>query len=216
MVELEPDFETMTEGQQCDYMGGFNHPFLCPECGYSVIADTDMHNDGFEDDLIFEVVHNLEEKEAIELKKSHKNAKENEIRGNFNEYLARKYYENKGFTCIKLVQYISSKHTLNEKEIVESCLDYQHQEPWRIIKEYVTESGSVAGLPDFLVMNNGSFFFLECKSKLDGLKEKQIECICMLLGCGIKVKVFCTKIDLPSVNYSETEIYDFDLDLAES
>ena len=56
LEELEEDPSGMTEGQQANYEMGFDRPFMCPNCGCTVLMDSDDVYIDEIDDLLEELI----------------------------------------------------------------------------------------------------------------------------------------------------------------
>ena len=224
MVELEVDYESMTDGQEADYMAGFNHPFMCPKCGAQDLCDTEhcfCDFDEDEDECVdeeYELHKNLPgmrirqvNSEKINLLPRCKQAKNFIVQGEWNEYLARKYYEAQGFECIKMVQFRGKRWALNAEEVIETCYRYEQPELAKFICAITNFGKDVSGLPDFLVMGYNKSFFVECKGDVSQVRKNQHEAIQRLLRAGIKVEVFCTHVKI-DVSWDESNIFDLRLD----
>ncbi|MEK6967531.1 MAG: hypothetical protein AABX51_02790 [Nanoarchaeota archaeon] len=80
---------------------------------------------------------------------------------------------------------------------------------WFFLKEIAKES--VAGLPDFLVINSTNAFFVESKSKLDGIKPIQKEIHARIKERGFDVEIFCLPIDQILISYGKGRRYHAEL-----
>ncbi len=212
MDKLEEDYESMTEGQMADYDAGLWGTFWCPSCKISKVIegqfsqiDISDEDEYFEEPTFLKLVN--EKQEFIVLKPREKLAKENIIRGDFNEYLARKCYEFKEYTVIKLVNQVSlsgglGENIFNEKELKKYC---EINKLKRLYKFLISQP--IAGLPDFICIKNREFFFVECKCNPEKFKETQIERFQSFRKKKYPIKIFCTTIDL-LLNYKKSIISD--------
>ena len=215
MEELEEDYESMTEGQMADYDAGLWRTFWCPLCKISEFIEEPfsfhtIHDEDkcFEmsDRILLDFQLNIEHEEAIALRPRDKHAKENIIRGDFNEYLARKSYESKGYTVIKLVNQIPkgnnvASYEFNDNEIHAYCNFSKLKGLYKFLKNQ-----PVAGVSDFLCIKNKEFFFIECKCNPNKLKPTQINFIKKCKKEKYLIKIFSTPIDLV-INYNPSSVY---------
>jgi hypothetical protein len=152
--------------------------------------------------------------EKIELSQKELQFKINEIRGDFNEYLARKYYEKLGYKLIKLV--ITNKtsngvweHIINKNEIeyIFNLMLGNGIVCKRLKKRLLKHQ--TQGLPDFFCVNQKNykdFFFLECKADEKNIRPEQMDEFDNLLSSNnCKIKLFITKVKL-GLDYDDTFI----------
>lgn len=49
LEETEESLDSMTDGQQADYLAGFNHLFYCVDCNFSTVKDIEVEDSNFAD-----------------------------------------------------------------------------------------------------------------------------------------------------------------------
>jgi len=212
MEECEEDYESMSEGQMADYDAGLWRTYWCPSCKVATVIEGQfstpyMFEEDEELEELKEIELQVEKEELVILRPKEKLAKDNVIRGDYNEYLARKLFTRKGFNMIKLVEQKHTAeglgyHSLNEIEILQYCQRFNQEE----LCEYLCKT-PIAGLPDFLCIDESQFFFVECKCNPKKMKESQKEKIKELRQLGYEVKIFSTPIKSIDISYDRTIIY---------
>jgi hypothetical protein len=167
----------------------------------------------------------FERQKSFTLTESEKNVKLNIMRGDFNEYVARKYFKSQKCEVVKTVIACPRTKKLLVNEYVLSTLKLFKQKKianylWKLQQSGLSQSktkknNTLAGLPDLFCWLPGSelFFFVECKAVLDEerFNEDQKRTIKELLKLGSVVKVFCTQVKI-SLSTKPTEIYELKLE----
>ncbi|MBI2657291.1 hypothetical protein HYX08_01200 [Candidatus Woesearchaeota archaeon] len=212
----EEDYESMSEGQLADYDAGLWRTYLCPNCKVADIIEgqfpccDELDEGEFEDYLgsNHQFILNILSSENISLKPREKLAKDNIIRGDYNEYLAKKYFSGKGYQIVKLVNQVptangSGIHIFNDEEIKNICFLNKIRKVYNVLKKM-----PISGLPDFLLVKEKEYSFLECKCDPSKLKETQNETFGNLIKKKQKIKIFSTPITKLEIQFGESSIYD--------
>lgn len=163
----------------------------------------------------------LKTKTIVELSNRQKNAKLNNIKGDFTEYLAKKHYTKEGYSIAKIIHHLSHAEDkentsggseFNEIGIQKVCLRNNDNmklfgKVSDLIKITPKQGISYTGMPDFFCANEKDAFFVECKQDLKNFKKGQEQKYADILNAGFRVEVFCTPSTIDAT-HSTTEIFE--------
>lgn len=208
MDELEPDYETLSEGQQAEYDAGFRKYYGCPKCNTVGIFE----GDGLDADPIDDVddengmpkvssLWTLSDCSTPNIESQDLHAKYNLVRGDISEYLVRKKYEQVGYIVVKVIIQPNREHLLNKKELGPICNAFKNKKLYDFLKKQ-----EISGLPDFLCINMKKAFFVESKPRIEKVKEHQQRVFEKFKLNGYAVFVCCTPIKL-DVTFDTQEVY---------
>ncbi|MDO8428715.1 MAG: hypothetical protein Q7S92_05880 [Candidatus Diapherotrites archaeon] len=165
---------------------------LCGPCRRDSEVDWDCDDEDFEINLS-----KLKKINNLKLTDNELHAKKNCMRGDFIEYLARKYYEKKGYHVVKLIlQGGPSINIYNAKGVFNACNFVLRPDFAKELENIFSEE--VAGAPDFICINKDEIKFVECKSDSDPEKFKstQKEGFSSLLSQKYCIEIFSGKAEI--------------------
>ena len=136
----------------------------------------------------------------MKLKKKELLAKTNQLKGEFNEYLAKKYYQNQGYRVIKSVR---NEYPFGWKLNIAELETFL---PSNVSKFLIGSfSDDLKGLPDFICYKEEDLIFVECKSSEENVRVEQWEKLTLLAALGFDVRLWITKVQL-ECSHSNTEV----------
>lgn len=200
---------------KCKLSSEFWEASRCPVCKIGVISKHQSKKEEIvrksEKQKKYKLVIEDGEEKAIDIERKYQHAKINQIRGDYIEYLATKFFESKGYTVIKLVFKIGSidvRYILNKNDVEYFCKAYEQRRLLKYLMRCseeieVGKTKGLAGLPDILCLKDGEVFFVECKSNDSDYNENQLKKFEELQKKGYIIKEFRTKINLTDITLKE-------------
>ena len=139
----------------------------------------------------------------VNLTDSERKRKDAMIVGDYNEYLARKHFENQGYKVLKTKFYHPGEGCLlNKTGLKRECEKHDKLKLYRYIKKIGTK-----GLPDFLCLGFDDYLFVECKANRTGLNTEQSRIFEKLRRDGHTVRRISADVEL-NINHFLVRLYD--------
>ena len=144
LIELEPNYENMTEGQMVDYDSGFNHIFYCPECkSISILDGEDTYGP---DDL-------------VDYKKQ---GEESYAKMQRSEEAAIKYFRGEKCEVAKIIEFRRNKGNKYTSYVTTAA-----RRIFKKARKNIPKILGYKGLPDYVYLNKKKLSFSEVKNSYD-------------------------------------------------